>query len=266
MATPTESSARSRGTATPTVGTAGGSSLTCGRREASPAGPCTRSRPSPNVAPVTSPRGRELCDWLASVSFADGGVAFALPITNTAGSAPFWVDAEHQRSSLHITSAVAAAAHRVARHDPAVRDHPWLAGATRYCFDTIAAWDDPMNALELLYSLQFLDAASSEHEEAARLIARLGTGIPADGLLGVEGGLESEFVRPLDIAPEPGRPVRALFPPDVVVRELDRLEGQQREDGGWDVDFLTRSPAAELDWRGYATVFSLSILQNNGRL
>jgi hypothetical protein len=51
-----------------------------------------------------------------------------------------------------------------------------------------------------------------------------------------------------------------------VTADLDRLVGGQRDDGGWDVDHVAHSPAAALDWRGYATVHTLAILQANGRL
>ncbi|MEV6983734.1 hypothetical protein AB0M95_21105 [Sphaerisporangium sp. NPDC051017] len=74
-----------------------------------------------------------LCDWLGSVTLPDGGLPFALPIGEPAGSAPWWLGADSKSSSLHITAAVAAAAHGVARHDPAVRDHEWLAWVTGYC-------------------------------------------------------------------------------------------------------------------------------------
>jgi hypothetical protein len=52
-----------------------------------------------DLAPVTTPRAGELCDWLASVTLPDGGLPFALPVPDPAASAPFWVDAE-QTSSL----------------------------------------------------------------------------------------------------------------------------------------------------------------------
>src|SRR4051812_3569415 len=40
-----------------------------------------------DVAPVTTPRAVELCDWLAAVSNADGGLPFALPVPDPAASA-----------------------------------------------------------------------------------------------------------------------------------------------------------------------------------
>ena len=91
-----------------------------------------------DIAPAATPEAAALCDWLDSVTLPDGGLPFALPIPDPAGCAPFWVDADPDASSLQITAVVAADAHRVARHDPAVAGHPWLARATRYCLRAIA--------------------------------------------------------------------------------------------------------------------------------
>ena len=91
-----------------------------------------------DVAPATSPRAVELCDWLASVSLPDGGLPFALPLSLSAGTAPWWTAGDPSASSLQITAAVAASAHRVAAHDAAVAAHPWLARATGYCLRAIA--------------------------------------------------------------------------------------------------------------------------------
>jgi hypothetical protein len=79
----------------------------------------------------------------------------------------------------------------------------------------------------------------------------------------VAGGLPDEALWPLDLAPEPGRPARAILDDATIAADLDRLAREQREDGGWSVDFQSYSPAATLEWRGYATVRALSILRAN---
>src|SRR5215210_69953 len=91
------------------------------------------------IAPLTAPEAVELCDWLAAVTLRDGGLPFALPIEDASGCAPFWAEADPPASSLQITAIVAAHANRVARHDPAVAGHPWLARATSSCLEAIAA-------------------------------------------------------------------------------------------------------------------------------
>jgi hypothetical protein len=220
------------------------------------------------VAPATSPRAAELCDWLDSASLPDGGLPFALPVASAAGTAPFWANADPRSSSLHITSAITAGAHRVARHDPAVAQHPWLARATRYCMDAIAdrEGDAERHTLEIMYSLAFLDVVAGTEPDAPTLLDRLAAVIPASGALHVQGGAEDEFIRPLDFAPLPTSRIRRHLAYQVVARDLDRLAGEQRSDGGWAVDFGSFSPAAALEWRGYTTVHALTVLEANGRV
>jgi hypothetical protein len=216
-----------------------------------------------DAAPATATEAVELCGWLQSVSLPDGGLPFALPIADPAACAPFWAEADPTSSSLQITAYVAGAAHRVAAHDPALADHPWLATATRYCLAAIEEIEDASQAIQLSACLQFLDGVSDTHPEATALIERLGELIPEDGLLPVAGGIEGETIRPLDIAPLPDRPVRALFRTDLISAELERLADEQQDDGGWSVDFRSYSPTAELEWRGYATVDAAFILTRN---
>lgn len=216
------------------------------------------------LGPEPVPEAVALCDWLAGVTLPDGGVPFALPVPDPAACAPFWLDADPEASSLQITAVVTAMAQRVARHDPAVAGHPWLARATRYCLDAIGALKEEPHALVLSFSLWFLDAVHDREPEAAGLIAELGAFIPPDGLVHVEGGLEDEMMRPLDFAPYPGTPVRALFDERVVRDELERLAAGQQDDGGWRVDFASYSPAAGLEWRGYTTVNAVRILSRAG--
>lgn len=216
-----------------------------------------------DIVPATTPRAAELCDWLASVSLPDGGLPFALPIKDSAGCAPFWAKADPTTPSLQITAVVTAVAHRVAANDPGVAEHRWLSHASEWCFEAIRSLDHEPHVLELTFALGFLDAVHDTHPEAADLIARLGEHVPADGVMHVGGGLEEEMMRPLDFAPAPDRPVRGLFAPEVISAELERLADQQRDDGGWQVDFASYSPAAALEWRGHMTVRALSILKRN---
>jgi hypothetical protein len=219
-----------------------------------------------DVAPLTSPHATELCDWLGVVSLADGGLPFALPVTDRAGCAPWWADADPTVSSLQITAVNAALAARVARHDPAVAEHPWLAAATDYCLAEIDALDPSCHALVHAFSVQFLDAVVDARREAAALLDRLTGWIPEDGSVHVAGGTDDERIRPLDFAPFPDRPARGRLAADVVAADLERLAGLQQHDGGWPVEWATFSPASTLEWRGHLTVKALTTLQRNGWL
>jgi hypothetical protein len=213
------------------------------------------------IAPATSPMAAGLCDWLASASLPDGALPFALPGGDYPGSAPFWASADPTEPSLHITACVAGIAHRVGVHDPAVAEHPWLRQATRYCLEAIAEMDGIRQALEYRFSLQLLDALPDARDE----LERLGSFLPPSGIVPVPGGAADEAMRPLDFAPMPDRPLRSLFDPRAVEEELDRLEAEQDADGGWHVDWDAHSPAAALEWRGWATVRAIRILTANGR-
>lgn len=222
-----------------------------------------------DLAPATTPRAAQVCDWLASVSLPDGGLPFALPVPDPAACAPFWAQADPATASLQITAVVAATAYRVATADPAVAEHPWLRQATAYCLRAVAALDDSAHAMELAFAVQFLDAAGragASSAEARALLDGLAPLVPADGRLHVAGGADDEFMRPLDFAPFPGGPARELFAADVVEAELDRLAAGQQDDGGWTVDFDSWSPAAALEWRGHRTVNALVLLRAHGRL
>jgi len=213
------------------------------------------------VAPVTSPMAPALLDWLDAVALPGGAVPFALPGAASAGSAPMWARADTTSPSLHMTAVVLGIAHRVARHDRAVAAHTWLQRATAWAQAAIAALDGPRDPIEFRYVLQLLDALEASDE-----LERLGAHLPADGTMVVSGGKPDEAMRPLDFSPEPGRPLRALLDPQAVEADLDRLEAEQHDDGGWDVDWAHWSPAGRLEWRGWATVRALRILLANGRL
>lgn len=217
------------------------------------------------IAPATAPQAAVLCDWLDSVTLPDGGLPMALPLGTTAGSGPWWQAADPTVSSLQITAVTAAAAQRVADHDPAVAAHPWLERATHYCLNAIEAIDEAPFAYVLAFSVGLLDAVHESVPEAGDLLRKLGTYIPADGQIRVRGGTEDEALHPLDVAPYPDRPARDLFSAEVVSADVDRLAALQQDDGGWVVDFLKISPAGSLDWRGHATVRAIDILRRNAK-
>ena len=217
-----------------------------------------------DIAPATSPRAVELCDWLDEATLDDGGLPFALPVESSAGCAPFWADADPTVSSLQITAIVTAMAHRVAAGDPAVAQHHWLRRATDYCLAAGEAMADELPAMARAFALQALDAAAHTRPEADAVIERLAAPIPESGQLHVRGGLPDEFMRPLDFAPFPGGAARRRLSSAAVAADVERLAAAQQDDGGWPLEFQSYSPAAALEWRGHLTVNALSLLKRNG--
>lgn len=218
------------------------------------------------VAPLISSRAVALCDWLGSITLPDGGLPFVRPLTSRAGVAPWFSGGDPAVSSLQITAFIVAGGHRVAAHDPAVAGHPWLERATAYCLNSIAALNEAPFAYTLAFSIRVLDVLHDRRSEAPRLMDVLAAHVPPDGRVPVAGGAEGETLRPLDIAPDPDGPARALLDTAAVAADLRRLAGDQRDDGGWTVDYLPISPAGSLDWRGYVTVKAIATLRRNGAL
>jgi hypothetical protein len=212
---------------------------------------------------TTTRRPVEILDWLAGHTFDDGGVPFALAYPDTEGSAPHWVGADPSRSSLQMTTQLAAQAHRLARYRADVAGHPWLAGATRYCLTAIAEDLPDPHAYELMFLMHFLDAVADREPSALPFIERFSKLVRTGGPTPVHGGAEDEGLHLLDFTPYAEAPLRSVFPAEAVAGDMRRLAAQQKPDGGWVIDFTTYSPAAVLEWRGYATVQSLAILRGS---
>lgn len=218
-----------------------------------------------DAAPARSAELPALLDWLDRETLPDGGLPFALPVQEPAACAPFWASADPGASSLQLTAAVAARAHRLAALDLRVADHPWLATATDYCLREIRQLGEGTFAYVLSFAVQFLDACAESRPESRDLLRTLSELIPADGRIPVAGGAPGESLHLLDYAPWPGSAAQTLFSREAIDRELDLLARSQSEDGGWQVDFTSYSPAASLEWRGHATVRAVAVLRANDR-
>jgi hypothetical protein len=198
-------------------------------------------------------------DWLQTVTRPDGGVPFVLAAARDWPRAPWFEKIDDDPpSSLLMTAGIAGAAHRLGL------EHPWLDAATDYCWERAGELAQG-HAYTLRNGVDFLDAVP-DRARAEEVLATVADRIPPDGLLVVEGGTENEVLRPLELARRPDHAGRRLYDDAVIERELDRLAAEQRDDGGWTVDFLAWNPVAAWEWRGYVTVLALQTLRAYGRL
>jgi hypothetical protein len=213
------------------------------------------------IRDTDSGRAQRLYDWLADHTLADGGVPFSLPYSDTAGSAPHWIGADSTVSSLQMTTQLAAQAQRLARHRTDIAEHPWLGTVTSYCLDAIERIVEAPHAYELMFVMHFLDSVVEHHPRARPLLDRVARFVRVDGPTPVAGGAGDEVLYPLDFTPHPNAPSRALFDKDAIATDLSRLAGRQQPDGGWTITFKPFSPAAALEWRGYATLQAVTVLR-----
>ncbi len=201
-----------------------------------------------------NPMVTEVADWISSIAHPDGGVPTVLPSADGHPRAPWMVP--NPEAGL-LTYALAAKLWRIGVA------HPWLDKATDWCWNQIDAIENP-GGYTVLFALQFLDAVP-DPDRAAAAIDRFRSAIRDDGTVAVEGGVENEHLKPLELSPAPGTPSRALFSDETIAADLDRVEREQLDDGGWDFHFLHFSPGQTVEWRGVVTLGAIRLLREHGR-
>jgi hypothetical protein len=198
------------------------------------------------------------CDWLSSVAPAEGGAPFALATVAQAPHAPWWVPDEGRRASPIQTGQLAGTMHARGL------SHPWLEQATAVMWQLIDQLSEP-TAYPMLGVLAFLQHVP-DRRRAQAAFEKAGPLLLERGLVALDPAAAGEVHTPLDFAPLPGSIARQLFDEATIARHLDHLASAQHDDGGWMFNWLSWSPAAESDWRGFLTVDALRILRANGRL
>jgi hypothetical protein len=199
----------------------------------------------------------DACDWLSTITRADGGIPFVLASAMEHPHAPWWQPADE--SSVLMTAAHAALLHEQRRA------HPWLNGATAFCWERIDG-DHLEGSYATRYAIAFLDAVPDEARAEAAL-DRIGPRLVEQGLVALDPEqVSGETFTPLHYSPRPGLRSRRLFAPEAIEAHLDALAAGQQDDGGWTFPWPAWCPAVELDWRGYVTVDALKVLRANGRL
>jgi hypothetical protein len=208
-----------------------------------------------------------LCDWLTTVTTAEGGVPMVLPSAAAYPRAPWWDPPEDQRASLLPTSGLAGHLHR---HGV---DHPWREPATEFTWRALDEVPKRVAAgdwlLQLGYdvrcALVFLDAVP-DRQRAEAVAAELGELLVAKGVIALDPATEGEVAMPLDFAATPDTLARRWFDDATIEAHLDALAAGQASDGGWTVEWEAWVPAAGLEWRGWQTVERLKTLRAYGRL
>jgi hypothetical protein len=193
--------------------------------------------------------------WLGTIADADGGMPFVLPAAARYPRAPWMVPSD---GGSQITFSLAAYLWE------ARSSEPWLERATEWCWRKLEG-QERLTGFRVKFALDFLDAVPDE-DRARAAVERLRSSLGPDGSVPVPGGIENERITPLMLSERPEGRSRALFTDEQIAAELDALEAEQRDDGGWMFDWLAWSPGQEVEWRGIVTVRALRTLGAHGRL
>jgi hypothetical protein len=204
---------------------------------------------------------RDACDWLVTHQPDEGGAAFVEPSVASGPHAPWWVPADGHPASLIQTGQIAGTLY--------ARDfaHPWLDRATEVMWQRIGELTEPNGVLggyEMFGVLAFLQHVP-DRTRARQAFERVGPLLLERDLVALDPEAAGEVHTPLDFAPRPDSLARALFDAATIAAHLDHLAAAQRDDGGWMFNWVSWSPAAEADWRGFLTVDALRTLRANGR-
>ena len=207
------------------------------------------------VGALDDPMVSEAAAWVATIAEPDAGVPMALPSAAAHPRAP-WMSPSSGGSFL--TFALAA------RLREAGSDEPWLDRATDWCWAELEGGGE-LSANGVKFALDFLDTVPDERRALAAL-ERLRPRLEADGSIPVSGGVEDERITPLALSERPNARSRVLFTDDQIKADLDRLESEQQDDGGWTFDWAAWSPGQSVEWRGAMTLWVLTALRANGRV
>lgn len=198
------------------------------------------------------------CDWLESSAPPEGGSVFVEPTVEGWPHAPWWQSSSERVASLAMTGQIAGTLLR-----RRVR-HPWLRRASELLWNRIAELEEA-GPYDLRGAIQFLESVE-DRKRAEAVFQRVAALLQEPGLVEMDPEAPGEVHFPLEYAPRPDSLARRLFDPAQIERHLVHLEASQKDDGGWDFNWLAWSPAAAREWRGFVTVETLNVLRVNGRI
>jgi Prenyltransferase and squalene oxidase repeat len=205
----------------------------------------------------TDPMVGQICDYLLSITTAEGGVPFVLPSVRDYPRAPWWEADDQPSASLNPTAAIAGLLYK---HGV---QHPWLVKAATYSWSQLDALDQT-SPYEIRAVFPFLDHVP-DRRRAEEVFDRIGPKILEQNLVALTPTAENDTHTPLNYAPRPESMARRLFSDEVIEANLDALASAQQEDGGWPFNWLAWNAATALEWRGVVTIEALVTLRAYGR-
>src|SRR6185503_11873489 len=139
----------------------------------------------------------DLAGWLETVTHPDGGLDFVLPFDADAiPHAPWMTPPPDRASSLHMTAAVTAAAHRAGM--AAGPGRAWLDRASAFVWRRLDDLD-PRPGYEWKYVIDFLDAVA-DPERAEPVLDTVAKTLGGRESIPVTGGAEGEVITALTAA------------------------------------------------------------------
>lgn len=209
-------------------------------------------------------RARRVCDWLAGVAAADGGVPSVLPTLRAYPRPPWLPVVDEPPGDLLATGQI------VGPLLQAGIDHPWLPTAVDFCRRAVEELKET-HPYEVKAALSFLDTAP-DRAWARRQAERLGGLVREQRIVLLDpahpeqaniapGYAPGEYHLPHDYAPRPDSLARAWFSDEELHRGLRHLVAQQQDDGGWPINWAVWAPTTAVEARPGVTLAALLTLR-----
>ena len=198
------------------------------------------------------------CDYLETITTAEGGIPFTIPAINNYPHTP-WMGTEDENppASINPTADIAGL---LLKHN--IR-HPWLDKAIPFCWREQDPGREGFH--DILPAVQFLINAPDQ-ERAAPILQAIKDTILQKNLVVFDRNTEGYVKFPLDWAPSPEHIFHSLFSAEQIESDLQALIAAQQDDGGWPINWPPVSTASEAEWRGIKTVENLLILKHYGKI
>ena len=201
-----------------------------------------------------APIALRICDFLETITTAEGGVPFVLPTVRDAPRAEWWnTDLDAPPASINPTASIAGLLHKHEIH------HPWLDRATQYCWRYIEHLQIG-SGHDFLCVRSFLEHVA-DRERAERAFERISKQLMEGGHITYDPAASGYVFMPLVYAPSPQTMSHRLFDAATIQNHLAALANRQQTDGGWPISWLAVSPGCELEYRGVVTLEALKTLK-----
>ncbi|WP_405602783.1 hypothetical protein OG741_29110 [Streptomyces sp. NBC_01410] len=212
-------------------------------------------------------RVERMCRYLTEVSTSDGALPAIHPSQRGYPAAPFIPIVDDPPSELLATGPVVGLLHRNQVW------HAWLFRATDFCWAAVDGLDKS-HPYEIEAAVAFLDGVP-DRSRAEAAADRLGRLVREQHLAVLDPGrLEDypvspgyapgEHHFPYHYARTPQSLARLWFTDEEMTRSLEHLASDQREDGGWPINWRQWAPGTALEARPIVTIEALRTLRAHG--
>lgn len=208
---------------------------------------------------------RGIMRYFERSALPSGGLPLVGPDLHRYPYPPWWKDVPTNVASVNPTGSIVALLLKQQAVPVAVAGGPaWLEQAVRFLWDNLERINLSFYH-DLIHVIAFLRQMPDDPRTAAAL-ASLDRSLAAPGVIERDPHAGGYVHKVLDWVTEPDSYCAKFVDAETLALHLDAMVAGQQPDGGWPISWEALSPAATMEWRGWATVNRLTTLKAHGRL